>query len=186
MTDNGIVKALECCNGYSCCEECPFCNKIGVCGVNLYELALDLINRQKAKIEKLEKENIVLRDVINARDTKIEILKEENEKLQGDLIEERTRRENAVNAYHELAAENKKLEAEIVMIQKESELLKSRNTIMDRAIAKARAEAIKEYLEKLKESVIEVDVSDGYGRQVWVDAVTLIEIKRIGEEMTEG
>lgn len=57
MTDAEIIKALECCYIYHQCEGCPrdfdtngktYCMKLG-------ENILDLINRQKAEIEKLKK-----------------------------------------------------------------------------------------------------------------------------------
>lgn len=55
MTDNEIIKALECCLVLHKCEECPcdfdtngktLCNDLGL-------KIFDLINRQKAEIEKL-------------------------------------------------------------------------------------------------------------------------------------
>ena len=59
MTDNEIIKALECCaNGKSCYDVCPFDDKFGIisCTKKLSNATLDLINRQKAEIERLEKE----------------------------------------------------------------------------------------------------------------------------------
>ena len=51
MTDNEIIKALECCK----CDDCDNCpNDFGNCYANLAGYALDLINRQKAEIERLE------------------------------------------------------------------------------------------------------------------------------------
>ena len=50
MTDNEIIKALECCNKDDC-DNCP--NDFGNCYANLAGYALDLINRQKAEIERL-------------------------------------------------------------------------------------------------------------------------------------
>ena len=52
MTDNEIIKALEYCyRGGGCCG-CPY----GRCiEAHITELALDLINRQKAEIERLNK-----------------------------------------------------------------------------------------------------------------------------------
>ena len=49
MTDNDIIKALECCgcDNYQC-DNCPYAYK--TCTV--YKDSLDLINRQKAEIEK--------------------------------------------------------------------------------------------------------------------------------------
>ena len=50
MTDNDIIKALECCgcDNYQC-DKCPYAYK--TCTV--YKDSLDLINRQKAEIERL-------------------------------------------------------------------------------------------------------------------------------------
>ena len=49
MTDNEIIKALECCSD-SNCHECP----IEGCTDDIFRNALDLINRQKAEIERLK------------------------------------------------------------------------------------------------------------------------------------
>ena len=57
MSDNEIIKALECCanEGFQDCENCPLniphqpCSK-----VKLPRISLDLINRQKAESERLE------------------------------------------------------------------------------------------------------------------------------------
>ena len=54
MTDNEIIKALECCSDTDC-DNCPFeeqCRRNG----SLSDIALDLINRQKAEIERLKDE----------------------------------------------------------------------------------------------------------------------------------
>ena len=49
MTDEQIIKALECC-GMRDCGKCPYVGFKEECG-NLSILALDLINRQRAEIE---------------------------------------------------------------------------------------------------------------------------------------
>ena len=51
MTDNEIIKALECCIKDDC-DNCP--NGFGNCEHNLAEAGLDLINRQQAEIEGLK------------------------------------------------------------------------------------------------------------------------------------
>ena len=53
LTDNEIIKALECCCGtaHDSCRDCPY-DDIG-CEDELEKDALNLINRQKAEIEKL-------------------------------------------------------------------------------------------------------------------------------------
>lgn len=56
MTDNEIIKALECCvnwGGTTSCADCPFQNT-GCLHFNKLKEVLDLINRQKAKIKELE------------------------------------------------------------------------------------------------------------------------------------
>lgn len=53
MEDNKIIKALECCGVNCSCKDCTY-KKIPVyCNRKLMEDALDLINRQKAEIDRL-------------------------------------------------------------------------------------------------------------------------------------
>ena len=58
MTDNEIIKALECC-GFeygNLCSVCPKYEKDNdFCQEELHNYAIDLINRQKAEIERLKK-----------------------------------------------------------------------------------------------------------------------------------
>ena len=59
MSDNDIIKALECCRvekGSYSCKKCPLFCRIPACQSHLAEAALDLINRQKAEIERLLKD----------------------------------------------------------------------------------------------------------------------------------
>lgn len=64
MTDNEIIKALECCTYTSDwnmrCSECPFSNSIN-CRVLLATNALTLITSQQAEIERL-------RDMVSANE----------------------------------------------------------------------------------------------------------------------
>ena len=53
MTDNEITKALECCINDDC-DNCP--DTFGNCEHNAMRNALDLINRQKAEIERLNEQ----------------------------------------------------------------------------------------------------------------------------------
>ena len=53
LTDNEIIKALECCVANdTTCDDCPCCN-MNECGGFLQKQALDLINRKTAVIERL-------------------------------------------------------------------------------------------------------------------------------------
>ena len=56
MTDNEIIKALECCAGDDGCDVCPMYKPSSECITELQGKALDLINRQKAENERLNKE----------------------------------------------------------------------------------------------------------------------------------
>lgn len=66
MTDNEIIKALECCANWESdksCEECP-ANTYGFgCANKRAKASLDLINRQQAEIERLKKENECFADI---------------------------------------------------------------------------------------------------------------------------
>lgn len=86
MTDNEIIKALECCKKDDC-DNCP--NDFGNCYANLSGYSLDLINRQQAEIERLRKEvNLVSIQFQDAQEryeevqTEIEQWKEEANKYQ--------------------------------------------------------------------------------------------------------
>ena len=52
LTDSEIVKALECCSGKGDCRSCPYKNREN-CTQDLKLETADLINRQKAEIERL-------------------------------------------------------------------------------------------------------------------------------------
>lgn len=86
MTDNDIIKVLECCLNLDCkkspmeiCDPCPYFHE-GNCTYLLKENALNLINRQKAEIERLEKQLDSKCDRCIARD-RAEAIKEFAEKL---------------------------------------------------------------------------------------------------------
>ena len=119
MTDNEIIKALELCANRTIhsCKFCP-CNSGIECNKKLNEGTLDLINRQKAEIEKLKN-----------TDFQVEV--------------------------------SSRLEKEI------------------------RAEAIKEFSEKLKQQAFECGVSFGFGKEHYTKAVAVFDIEKLVEEMTE-
>ena len=107
MTDNEIIKALECCMHSKSrieCEklQCPACKKQGCYFNNISEedypegliegisiSLLDLINRQKAEIERLKHEysNAIL--TIKSKDSFIEYLKEYAKERKIEEIENR-------------------------------------------------------------------------------------------------
>lgn len=67
MTDTEIIKALECCKSpahLGACDNCPFDNIAREyntsCTTMMLGYTLDLINRQKAEIERLQNHNLVV------------------------------------------------------------------------------------------------------------------------------
>ena len=94
MTDNEIIKALECCttNGASC-KDCPAFAKVDRSNCKKYfRGALDLINRQKAEIERLEKGSLKEAMIFNSKtieNVKAEAIKEFAERLKEDVSNHR-------------------------------------------------------------------------------------------------
>ena len=72
MTDNEIIKALECCKKDDC-DNCP--NDFGNCCANLAGCSLDLINRKQAEIERLKAMNQSKLDTIHDLQAEIAVLK---------------------------------------------------------------------------------------------------------------
>ncbi len=83
MTDNEIIKALECClKGCNAegCDDCPLYEKVEDCEIEIPIIALDLINRQKAEIERLKLENHVLSQNRIAMPERLEIVNNARDK----------------------------------------------------------------------------------------------------------
>ena len=94
MTDNEIIKALECCTQQVGCKGCPLVisNEMKyhggyACAEKLRKSSLDLINRQKAEIEKLERIEAIGTKTIETQNAEIERL--QNERI--ERIRELTR-----------------------------------------------------------------------------------------------
>lgn len=101
MTDNEIIKALECCqseNGNDC-ENCPYSVVVyrqgeGGCTNKLMQDALDLINRQKAELElktmdinSLASERDALQEMVEEQKAEIERLSKTVVDLNANLSE---------------------------------------------------------------------------------------------------
>lgn len=96
MTDNEIIKALECCgcDNYQC-DNCPYAYK--TCTV--YKDSIDLINRQKAEIERLREETAELIDDRYATQLLCHLIKKEDDtrNVRSDAIKEFAERLIAVS-----------------------------------------------------------------------------------------
>ena len=94
MTDEQIVEALKYCSkGETICFMCPLYNKTDHCVDMLAKNALDLIDRQQAEIERLEKirkaDNNLITSLNKCYETaKAEAIKEFAEKLKEKCYED--------------------------------------------------------------------------------------------------
>lgn len=79
FTDDEIIRALECCKNEDC-DNCPFFKyPKSICRWDVWDCALDLINRQKAEIEEYQKH--IDNDIIYVKRVKAEAIKEFAERL---------------------------------------------------------------------------------------------------------
>jgi hypothetical protein len=155
ITDAQIIKALECCLDIDAsCDDCPFRSKCDNDEI-LFEYVVDLINRQQADIRKLQLEN-----------EKLEI------KLKGEIESSNKSRYSAMEVI-------KKQDAEI------DELIDTLNCRAEKIlelednIKSIKAEAIKEFAERLKEHAYLDSGITGFQEMV----VDLSDIENIADEM---
>ena len=117
MTDNKIIKALECCTdeSYENCNECPYSIDTLSCErIKLLEDSLDLINRKQAEIERLNKVCQANQQLINALNksyflAKAKAYKEFAERLENEInirtTYSREQDKNVIHIMHNLLKE---------------------------------------------------------------------------------
>ena len=99
MTDNDIVKALECCTNEPTlnCRNCPYEESCNMGRSDMQKAALDLINRQKAEIERLngcvkteEEVRVIAKETIRVgvNSIRAEAIKEFAERLKNCIHED--------------------------------------------------------------------------------------------------
>ena len=145
FNDEEIIKALECCKN-CCCKQCD--------EEPNFQEAIDLINRQKAEIEKLEKENTVFGEIIKKQDDEISASRK-------DLL----KRENLEESF--------------------SKSVKQFDKRLEKTVKLERAEAVKEFAEKLKN---EINIRTTYSREQDKNVMRMIDnlVKEmVGEDNTE-
>lgn len=130
MTDDDVIKALECCTSDKRCSEieCPFRSACKDDTLALEKYALDLINRQKAEIERSH-------TAFENSQTATKMWHREAELNAGEII---------------------KLQAEVERLTTENLILsQKRINMFERLdiVNNARAEAIKEFAKRLKELI---------------------------------
>lgn len=138
MTDNEIVKALECCSNCVCNndkDECPLL-KMSFCKNYLMKQSLDLINRQKAEIEMNDAE-----------------IKELRIALQGYLDDVAKTR----NLYKQSIEELNQANAEIERLKQIVGFTPARGSrkspLLNAVLDNVRAEAYRECIEKINKNL---------------------------------
>ena len=155
MTDNEIIKALECCaERISCDQHCPYWRNSKGCDYVKIKVILDLINRQKAEIERLE--------------AKYERLLKAKEQLEADGSQTIQR-----------------LCAEIRTLEKDNKYCSEEGNRLLMYIPKARVEAVKEFAERVKTHSRKMQSSDFSGefwdKAVLVEEIDNLVKEMVGE-----
>ena len=91
MTDKDIIKALEICrNENGMCSDCPYSDDYTNCNTRIAKDVLDIINRQKAEVERLREETAELIDDRYATQLLCHLIKKEDDtrNVRSDAIKE--------------------------------------------------------------------------------------------------
>ena len=176
MTDNEIIKALECCiKETSDCDNCPLYVPADADCINISKSgALDIINRLQAEIENLkdtlyDAEGV---NLVNYWYQQCEIAENGNRNF-----DEENKKLKAEN--EKLKNENDSMRKDIAQSVKE---LKNFGVLYDKDISKSQAEAIKEFWGKLKKHSRKMQSSDFSG-EFWDRAVLVEDGDNLLKEM---
>lgn len=180
MTDEQIIKALDCCHSElgNMCSICPlFDPDNDYCEDELHKNALNLINRQKVEIERLNIEFQSMRSAANSYKMHYEKAQAEIEKLTLEIEE----------------ANEADRESEIQVLKESKENAK----LFCEAISYIKSEAVKEFVDRLKEKLNNLEYHENSDRKTVTKAklynvvnwimreVVPDEIDNLAKEMTE-
>lgn len=183
MTDNEIIKALECCCKNNNCEGCPldYLTFSSQCASELAIKSLDLINRQQEDIERLQSMNRAKLDTIHDLQADTNKLKEQLQNVTEKFNCQQT-------VYADLSKIIKNQKEEIVRLEYENEILsKNADTAFQDGLNEAqdlyaeqvkdeiKSEAIKEFAERLKKEL-------GFGHYIQPDQIDNLVKEMVGEE----
>lgn len=161
MTDNEIIKTLEClCGGGDSCTECAYHKKyrFDECRKQVAKDALDLINRQQVEVQQIT-EKFNCQQTVYADLSKI--IKKQKEEIVRLEYENEILSKNADTAFQDGLNEAQDLYAEQIKDE-------------------IKSEAIKELIDKLEpDHTFEIQRDDGY----WEKVVRLESIKTIAKEL---
>ena len=167
MTDNEIIKALECCSddeNYKC-NECPLyvdCEKASIAGY-----ALGIINRQKAEVAK--------------KDTEIGILIRKKEALRDEIAEQQAEIERLRHILVSFMSEVENWEHKHGIDTSNIPKIAVLGTEKENCIKQAKSEAYREFAERLKIRTHRFKTAD----KIFVDCVPIDYIDIVYKELTE-
>ena len=109
FTDEEIIKVLECCYGdiNENCEECPNKNTCG--DIDVVQITVNRINRQKAEIERLQKENSMTHKLLKDARERIEELDNLNGTQKEEIERLQSINQAKLDTIHDLMAEVERL-----------------------------------------------------------------------------
>lgn len=188
FTDDEIIRALETIDDIGdCSRDCIFYDgKVHHCASVFAHHALDLIKRCKAEIERLQGNLQFVRGMVERQ--KVDI-----EELRAMLISDDKTTYSAQIAKEAWYAQNsefiRKLESEIERLKGYNKNLQSANTALSNEILDIKAEAIKEFAERLHKDIDNFREKREMVMLPYTEAALLyIEkcIDNLVKEMTEG
>jgi hypothetical protein len=166
MTDAEIIKALECCtNSLDCPADCPLYEYAGYCFLALHKPTLDLINRQKTEIERLK----TLAELGNMRANDYRVMRDRALRAEAD-VEWLKKIRTTVNDFW--------VELQGLSIAKGKE--KPTLEELLEYIEQAKAEAIREFAERLKERT-KMPIGTLYGKMVYIKDIDNLVKEMVGE-----
>ena len=175
MTDKEVIKALECCVdwcGNISCWDCPLKNT-GCIHFDKLKETLDLINRQKAEIERLREDiaildskNSVKDKLLTKAEAKMKAMQMDNEQLKTDICNARMNLEHIRELYEERAnlceeQDRQLLELDFILANYPYMVHFGNGTMCtenhreyERLLASISANAVNEVLEELKTTLV--------------------------------
>ena len=180
LDDASVIKALECCSKDDIdCEQCP---ANGLCDTDDYCVTgaiLDLIIRLKAQNKEFDEKIVMQMGLIEFQKPKIEKLEKiehfatktiERQSEEIERLQHKIKSCNSVNA--ELKAEIERYKGVIKLLEKD--------------VATAKSEAIKEFAERLEDVSAERLLSEGYSENKLVNVVEYVDVITLVKEMTDN
>lgn len=166
MTDNEIIKALELCNSSfldRSCRECQF-YKVSHCSTALINEGINLINRQKAEIEKKDTEIAILIRKNETLKDEVSELRAEVERLQREILSCNTKIEVIQEAKEQLEKDVFNAEMNLEHIEYEYELLKQEKSVVK---SEAYREFMGEFVTKVKNALPTIKLKREIDRAMW-------------------